>query len=370
MSAVSIDRFSDALIKQDERLKAVAAGQKKILGYFCTYTPVELIHAAGFLPVRVSGGPTAISKADSLTPNFICPYLRASLEKALNGGYEYLSGIVQGYSCDVACGLAKIWEQNIDGEIFHTVPIPYNDSPASRQFFRSSVEELAAKLEAVGGVFTKEALAYSLELYGEIRKLILNLYEMRFKGELPLSAGDFLAVILAGFVTPPEDFHDMLDQLSAEVKSAEPQALDGVPILVSGSLVEAPKILEILEESGGRIVADDLCTGIRNFSPAFGEGEDPIERLIDRYINRFPCPARSRASDRIPMMLDLIERGQAKGVIFLFQKFCTPHLADHPTLTEKLKSQAIPSIAIEMEETGINEGQLRTRVQAFLEMIE
>ncbi len=370
MSTVSIDLFSDALNERDQRLRGLSARGKKVLGYFCTYTPVEMIHAAGFLPVRVSGGPTSVSKADSLTPNFICPYLRAALERALTGGYDYLSGIVQGYTCDVACGLVKIWEQNIDGEIFHTVPLPYNDSPESRRFFRSSIEELAGRLEAVGGEFTEEALADSLELYGEIRRSILGLYDMRYDGKLALSAGDFLVVILAGFVIPPEDYRDMLEQLTAEAKSVEPPALDNVPIFVSGSLIEVPKILEVLEESGARIVADDLCTGIRNFHPASGEGEDPVERLIDRYINRFPCPARSRASDRIPLMLDLIERSRARGVVFLFQKFCTPHLADHPTVTEKLKAQAVPSIAVEMEETGINEGQLRTRVEAFLEMIE
>jgi benzoyl-CoA reductase/2-hydroxyglutaryl-CoA dehydratase subunit BcrC/BadD/HgdB len=127
--------------------------------------------------------------------------------------------------------------------------------------------------------------------------------------------------------------------------------------------------MEILEESGGKVVADDLCTGFRHFFPPGGEGQSPLDQLIDRYINRFPCPSRTRARNRSPLIIELIRRSGSSGVIFLFQKFCTPHLADHPIITEALRRENIHSIMIEMEETGINEGQLRTRFEGFFEML-
>ncbi len=353
---------------KDSRLNSLSREGKGI-GYFCTYTPIELIHAAGFIPIRIMGGGDRIEKADSLTPNFICPFMRLALEKGLKGGFDSLSGIVQGYTCDVACGLINIWEENIGGRLYHTLPLPYNDTPESRNFFRSAILELLEKLEGIGGHFTEEALEQSLDIYGRIRSLILDLYEMRYRGALPLSASDFLYTVLAGFITSPEKYLEMLNVMVQKINGIEVKKDELIPVLVSGSVIEEPVIMEILEESGGRVVADDLCTGLRHFYPSRGEGDNPLNQLIDRYAHRFPCPSRARARDRVPLMVELIKRSGSRGVVFLFQKFCTPHLADHPILTEALRRENIPSIMIEMEETGINEGQLRTRFEGFFEML-
>lgn len=369
MSCASLKPFVDAVSRNNQHLAGLASSGRKILGYFCTYTPIELVHSCGFIPVRVQGEVGPISKADSLAPSFICPYMRHALENALNGEYDFLSGIVQAYTCDVACGLTKIWQENIPGEIFHTIPLPYNDTPHSRRFFQGAIEELKCKMEEIGGKFSEKALDDSLDLYGEIRRMILDLYRMRYERRLPLSTADLLLVIRSGFVTTPEDYCQMLKDLIAELGVTESRDDGGVPVLVSGSLIEEPRVLELLEECGGKVVADDLCTGLRHFYPPSGEGQTATERLIDRYMNRFPCPARSKAETRTPLILQLINDSRARGVIFLFQKFCTPHLADHPILADRLKKVGIPSAAIEMEEAGIGEGQIRTRLAAFFEML-
>ncbi|MEA3471677.1 MAG: 2-hydroxyacyl-CoA dehydratase family protein [Thermodesulfobacteriota bacterium] len=370
MSSVSVEPFVSALNESENRFREVAGKGKKIIGYFCTYTPVELIHAAGFIPVRVMGGIGEVNDAYSLAPNFICPPLLLSLEKALKGKYDYLSGIVQGYTCDVVCGLVNIWEENIGGEIYHTIPLPYNDNPEARGYFRSCIEELNDKLKNIGGKITEDSLNDSLNLYAGIREIVLGLYNKLRESLLPLSAVDLFHVIRAGFVMPPEDYFDMLKILQKEIEDAEIPERGGIPILISGSLVEDPRAFKILEEVGGKIVSDDLCTGFRHFYPPDGEGGDAVERLIDRYMKRFPCPARIRARERAPLLIDLVKRSGAKGILFLFEKFCTPHLADYPILREELIKENIPSIVVETEETGIMEGQLRTRLQGFIEMLE
>ena len=370
MSKVGIDPFIEALKFQDQRLRALRQSGKKILGYFCTYTPVELLHAAGFLPVRIMGGPGSVSAAESLSPAFICPYMKRALAKALRQEFDFLSGIVQGYTCDVACGVTRVWEQNIKGELFHTIPLPYNDNTDARGFLRSEIRQLIDKMQAIGGRFSEDALEESLRLYSDIRESMLELYRMRYDRRVPLSASQFLCVVLAGFVTPPEEYRSMVEELLERISNApSPRTDDSVPVLVSGSLIEEPAVLDILEQSGGKVVADDLCTGLRNFQPPSGEGGDSIERLIDRHINRFPCPARSRATERAVLLAELVDASRARGVVFIFQKFCTPHFADHPFLVEDLKRRGIPCTMVEMDETGVNEGQLRTRVEAFFEMM-
>jgi len=361
--------FYEIVRNRDNELATLASAGNKLIGYFCTYTPVELIHASGFVPVRIMGEADTIDKAYTLTPDFICPYLRKAVEKGLNGDYQCLSGVVQGYTCDGACGVANIWEENIGADVFHIVPLPYVDQPDSRSFLRAELMDVIEKLRLAGGSYSAERLTASLDLYGKVRTLMTEFYALRYERKLPLSAADFLYVVQAGFFTPPERYYTMLTDL----KKVLPHTFDppkGIPVLISGSLIEEPEIFRILEESGGVVVADDLCTGLRNFIPPYGQGADPLDRLIDRTMNRFPCPSRASAEVRLPRLLELMDRSKARVVVFIFQRFCTPHLGDHPFLNAALKERRIPSMMVEIEESGTMEGQMRTRFEGFFEMLE
>ncbi len=369
MTALPIRPFHQALQHHRERLCAGAAGGRKVLGYFCTYTPVEMIHAAGFVPIRIQGGVTTIERADLLAPGFLCPYLRQSLEKALRGEYDFLSGVVQGYTCDAACGMINVWELNFPRELYHTVPLPYLDGPDARTFLRKALGELGEKLNGIGGQLSDESLAASLDLYEDIRSRVMDLYEQRRRGRVPLRAAEFLSVIQAGFVTPPEDYLAMLRDLADAAGTVPETEEQGVPVMVSGSVLDDPRVLEILESCGGRVVGDDLCTGRRTFVPPAGGGDDSVDRLMDRHFRRFPCPARMKAQERAPLVAGLAETFGARGVIFLMQKFCSPHLADLPVVLEDLAARGVKGLVLELEETALNEGQMRTRLESFFEML-
>lgn len=365
---------SDPLLPFREALQnsyaALAGSGKKSIGFFCSYTPVEIIHAAGFIPVRITGGYGNIDQAYQHVPDFICPYMKRSLEKAMNGQYDFISGLVQGYTCDAACGMVNIWRDVVKPELVHSLPIPYNHTNESVSYFRSVLDELVYKLNTLDGHFTPSALNDSLDLYHRIRSMQYTLYEKRFKRETDLCPSDFMAIMDAGSVMPPEDYLAILENWFHQIPYAggnRPE--DAVPVTVSGSLVERPEILDMIEDSGARIVADDLCNGFRQILPPDGRGKTSMDRLIHRYINRFPCPARSRAPDRGRRMLEILKQSGSKGVIFLIQKFCTPHLADIPILSDLLKQAGYPSVVIEMDETWRMEGQIKTRLEGFVEMI-
>ena len=108
MAADLVEPFKATLDSSSEMLSGLAHSGRRIFGYFCTYTPIEVVDACGWIPVRISGGPGPLEKTYSRVPDFICPYMKRSLEKALNGEYDYLSGIIDGYTCDAACGIANI----------------------------------------------------------------------------------------------------------------------------------------------------------------------------------------------------------------------------------------------------------------------
>jgi benzoyl-CoA reductase/2-hydroxyglutaryl-CoA dehydratase subunit BcrC/BadD/HgdB len=362
------DPFKGSIADSQKRLRALSASGQKIIGYFCTYTPVEILHAAGFIPVRITAGIGRMDKAAAHLPEFICPFMKLSLEKALGGQYDFLSGLVQGYSCDAACGLVNIWKDIFKDRLFHSLPIPYNNNPESRAYYRSAILELIGGLKTLGGHFSETALKNSMDLYSRIRSLQLELTDHRHKGNPAVSSSRLMTVVDAGFLTPPDHYLSMLRDFMDQLLQDPPEIKDGFPVLVSGSLIEDPGVLDIIESSGGRVVADDLCNGFRQMFPPDGIGETPMDRVIDRYMNRFPCPARSRAVDRSRRLLDLARDFGARGVIFVVQKFCTPHLADYPAVSEALKKNGIPSILIEMDETWQMEAQLKTRLESFFEM--
>ena len=265
--------------------------------------------------------------------------------------------------------MMNIWEENVRSGMLHTVPLPYNMTESARSFYRETLTELAEKLAAFGGKIGAASLERSLDLYRDIRNSLLCLHELRFQNRLPLSAEEFYTVTEAGFSLPPETYRAHLLSLTSALRDEKSSPATGIPVIISGSLVEEMMIFDLIEMSGGRVAADDLCNGYRFCDPADGTGVDPMERLIDRYMRRFPCPARSIVGDRVARVKGLIERSGAVGVIFLFQKFCTPHLADYPALTEELKKYGVPALLVEMDETGSTEGQLKTRFEAFFEMI-
>jgi benzoyl-CoA reductase/2-hydroxyglutaryl-CoA dehydratase subunit BcrC/BadD/HgdB len=367
-SHIDLSPFADAVSNRAERL-ARHAEKQQALGWFCTYTPIELIHAAGFLPVRIYGGTIRVELAGSLVPNFVCPYMRTSLERALRGEYKYLSGVIQGYTCDTPCGMLSIWQENAGPGLFHTVPLPYNSGPGARTFYRHTLNELIDKLAGIGGRTDPASLERSLDLYAEIRRTLLRLYELRLRDIFVPPASGFYTILEAGFSLPPEEYLVLLTNLTGALGNIKAATPGGIPVLVSGSLVEQLWIFDLLEAAGGRVVADDLCNGYRYCQPADGSGADPMDRLIDRYIQRFPCPARSTVQERVPQVRALLEKSGARGAIFLFQKFCTPHLADYPALAAELKNAGIPVLLVEMDESGNIEGQLKTRFGAFFEMI-
>ncbi|MBU3914265.1 2-hydroxyacyl-CoA dehydratase family protein [bacterium] len=358
-----------ALNRNQKQLNSLASSGNKIIGYFCTYTPVEVIDACGFIPVRITGGAGDVEKAYSLIPDFVCPFMKRSLEKALLGEYAFLSGVIQGYTCDIACGVTNIWENNIKGDLYHTLPLPYIDSPESRKYFRSNIKTMIVKLNEASGHFSEEALWDSIKVYSRIRELVEELYVKRKKGKSPLNSQDLWYINQAVATIPPRDCLVLLEELLTGIKNIEGIQADGIPILISGSLIEAPDVFKSLEECGGKVVEDDLCTGIRAFSPASGEGKDPIDQIMDRHFKRFPCPSRAKAEDRFEHIKGLIAESGARGVIFLPQKFCAPHLSDIPFLSERLKEENIPTIVIEMDETWQTEGQFKTRLEGFFEML-
>jgi bzd-type benzoyl-CoA reductase N subunit len=364
--------FSDIVCNRSDYLRDLKkTSGRKIFGYFCTYTPEELLYAAGIHPVRLFGGRDDITQADTLLQTFVCPFVRGVLDMALKGGYDYVDGIVHAYTCDATCGLFGIWQRNMKTSFTYTFSPPYFFSDSSLQYLIRELRKLKEALEGfTGAKISDEAIRGGIDAVNRKRSVLKRLYAIRASNPSPIAGSRVLDIILAGSLMPASEFADAVENLIAYIMAPMACGQDPHRVYISGSELHDPEILKVVEEAGVAIVGDDLCTGSRSFSGFVEPADDPLEALARRYIARTPCPSRLPVKRRLEFILDGIKESRAQALIFIIQKFCDPHLAEQPLLSEWLKEAGIPNMVIETEHrVGPGREQIRTRVQGFLEMI-
>ena len=187
-----------------------------------------------------------------------------------------------------------------------------------------------------------------------------------------LKGSDFSALVRAAMImdrsraaTLVEEVVDHLERTPGGQAGPERKRL-----ILSGGVCNQPDIYTVIDEAGGVVVGDDLCTGSRSFTGLIDAKADPVAAIAARYRERVVCPAKHRGlAERAENLVRLARETRAGGVIFYFLKFCDPHAFDYPYLREALEKAGIPSMAVEVEDRLPADGQLRTRFEAFIEMI-
>ncbi|OIP32138.1 MAG: hypothetical protein COW04_03070 [Deltaproteobacteria bacterium CG12_big_fil_rev_8_21_14_0_65_43_10] len=365
-----IKDFQERYAKRHELAKGWKKEGKRIFGYFCGYAPEELIDAAGIIPVRILGSLDKVTLADSHLQSFICAFGRSCLDQGLKGTYDYLDGMVTSKTCDIMRNMPGIWSRNIEIPFVGYIGAPAKRTKAARGCLIEEFKVLRSKLEEfIGKSIDDDSINRSIETYNESRKLLKELYEIRGEDNSPLSGSDFYHVVRAGFVTPKKEYNKMLSSLKRELISSKSSRDGKVRFLVSGSTFEDVNILKMIEEAGGSIVADDLCIGSRYFWDLAEPASDPIRSLADRYQMRIACPCKHPSEERMERVLEEVKKYRVEGVISIVQKYCDTHLFEYPYMKDVLQKNDIPFLYLETEDRMGEEGQFKTRVQAFIEML-
>lgn len=348
---------------------------RKILGFFCSYTPGELIHAAGVHPFRLLGTKGEIRLADAHLQSYCCSLARGGLETALNGSLDFLDGAVFPHTCDSIQRLSDIWRLNAGFAHHFDVVLPVKlNTISAREYMADVLTGFRRELEhAFQTQITDEALWAAIRNYNLIREKLESLYGLRsFKPALFEPAEVHRITASAMFMEPGAFLKDISDYLG----TIEHDDLDGSGtgrkrIVISGGICSHPDIYDLLARAGADVVWDDLCTGARWFEEKIREDvSDPIEAVADRYMARNVCPAK-HADIKVGAveLADTVRRHRADGVIFLLLKFCDPHAFDYPYLKRFLDDAGIPSLLLEIEDQPPPEGQLMTRFETFVDML-
>jgi len=355
----------------ENHLEVLAHSGKPVVGWFCAYTPREILLAAGIYPYRIVPEPTrAITLADAYIERNFCPYVRSCLGEALNGRYRFLDGLVVVNSCDPMRRLYDAWRYYIGGDFISLLDLPRISYDLAVEYYRECLLGFIKELESHYRVsISGEAISGAISAHNKTRSLLKKLYQLNQDCGMPVSAVQMQSIIKAGHVLPGDTFTGLVESLLDEMGGVRRDAREGPGVLISGSIMDNPLIIELIEQCGARVVGDDLCTGTRQFWQLVEPDRDPLTALSRYYLGRTPCPRMKDAQKRFDHVFKLMDDFQAVGVIFYTLKFCDPFLYDIPVLKSQLVARGIPSLMLEGDYTPGTLGRVRTRIEAFIEML-
>jgi len=347
---------------------------KKVIGTLCSYIPEEIILAAGMIPWRVTGtweGMTPNAEAYRISTS--CRYCNHVLESLLTGELDFLDGVIAtALDDDIRC-LWDVWKYLNKTPFAHIMYLPHKKGKLALSLWKREIETLKEALEKFGGVsITEEKIFEATEVINKTRSLLRKVYELRKQDRPPLTGAETLGITTAATVMTKEEFNQELEPLLPYLESGDRAVENSSPrLLVSSDMLDDPRYLELIEDTGSLIAMDDLDTGSRYFWDLVDTSNtDPISSLAIRYLNR-PASAHMFDWDRqADQTISWVKEYKIAGVIELPLLYSFPREFSSPFLRERLNQASIPNVSIGRDYGLTNVGQLRTRIGAFVEMIQ
>lgn len=370
----ALREFSDAAATLVNRHAAEWLRERQAVGYFCSSMPEELLTAADLLAFRIRGtGSEGTDLADAHFSSTNCSFPRHCFNQALLGEYDFLAGLVTFNSCDSLRRIYDHWIKELKTPFVKLLHLPKKADPPQVKFFRDELAELKGQIEShFGAAITDDRLRDAIRLHNQTRRLLRQLYELRKSDHPPITGAETLAVTVAGTAMPKARFNALLANLLAELGNGRRIPEHRARLMIVGSELDDPGYLEIIESQGGLVVTDSLCFGSRLlWNEVREDAADPLAALAQYYIaDRPTCPRVATGyAGRLGFLTDLVRDFRVDGIILERLAFCDLWGFEGYSLHEDFKSRGLPFLVVEREYQQHASGQLRTRVQAFLESI-
>ncbi|MFC1507035.1 2-hydroxyacyl-CoA dehydratase subunit D [Thermoproteota archaeon] len=356
----------------------------KIIGYFCNYIPEELIKSADAVPLRlVSGGiPEAMQAGEQYVKSYCCPYIRSCIGNRVNENplYKFLDAICVAGTCDGMKHVEEYWRKYFDIPVF-SVGVPkvsnrFRTREHTSEYFKGELTRLKKDLEILTGTkITNKRLKENIRLYNLIRSRMRRLYDYLNIGSSQISWRDIFRISHFGYLIDRDEFlgeiTNILKELRIKTSSIE-RSEEQVRLMLYGSILifEDTKVLDIVEVSGGKIVADALCTGSRFWRKDVSIEGSLMDGLVDRYLYNIPCAHMMDFMMRLNYVIATARESKSQGLLYYNLKSCDTYRSEFREFEEDVKKElGIPSLLIETEYSPADIGTTRTKIEAFLEMV-
>jgi len=382
------DNIADLFGQRQKEIAAEKEKGKKVIGYMCLFAPTELIMAADAIPVRVNSGWYDTSKlGDRVVPVEVCPVLRSTIGAKMIELSPYLEmsdALISVLTCD---GMTKLSEILSDYKTIWGMNIPrVKDSPQSLRFWTDELKHMKTQLEKfTGNKITRSALKAAIEQNQKATKAFRRLQELR-KGPPVIMGRDAMLVNQAYLWDDKKSWTEktaaLCDELEKRAQRKDWVCPPDTPrVMVTGTPMFWPdnwKLPTLVEEANpqGIIVADELCSGERILNDPVGVDEwsmdDMLHAIGDRYLMASTCPcftSKDGNEDRINWLLNKVKEWNIQGVIYYVVRGCMLYAMEYTRVKKALDKINVPVYYLDTEYTREDVGQMKTRVEAFLEML-
>jgi benzoyl-CoA reductase subunit C len=366
-----LEKFHSLLLnKHANAMQWKKTWSRPVLGWTCTYTPEEIIYAADALPVMVMGDLGTTMLADAYLPSNSCSFARSCFNAVLRGDYDYLDGYVESNSCDNRGKIFDMWTHQSKVPNTYFINTPHTNTEKTHQFFYGEIVKFKEWIEKTfGKPISNQSLSKAIEVYNTNRRLLKEAYDLRKKNPPLLSGAEALETSLSSTVTPKEEHNKLLTQLVKDLPNRSDQPKAGIRLLVTGSVMDNTELVGTIESVGGTVVADDWCTGSRYFWNQVDARSEPLRAIARRYLDKIPSSFMYTHEARFKHVLEMAKNFNVEAAIIFVLKFCDTHMFDAPLLRDELKAAGLPVLYLEWEHSMSGIAGLKTRIEAFIEMV-
>lgn len=350
-------------------------GTKKV-GYLCTYTPLEILTASGVTAVRLfkCGDAKTVSSGEIHTQSVFCDHTKSILGafREKDPLYTSLDKVYMCYSCDSMRATGEAINEYYKPTTIYNLPRVKQDK-RSREFFLSELASLKKNVEELSGKeISDDDLKTQIKLYNSLRSQLKKISELRKRQDPPLTGGDFLDIARGFFYLPPEELSSIYEKIYNDLVVYPGNGTKKIRLMVAGSIFADGdrRMLDIVEKDiGARVVVEDHCTGLRPFYDQLEENGDPLLALSKGYIDQAPCARMKPIDDHLEFSGKLADEYQVSGVIYTYLKFCPSYGMNKNRFLQHFQKKGIPVLEIPKDYSQSDEGQLKTRLEAFIEVL-
>lgn len=357
----------------------------KVLGYTCYHIPEVLLNLPGCVSTRMRAPRTgSLDIATYYMSSYLCGYSKALVERGIEGGFNFLDALIGSESCSEMNRCYEHFEVlnlvNNPDFFVSIADVPFKIMPHTVKHFKQQLQtKLLDRLHDVYGIdISEDAMRKAVEQHNEVCRLITEIGEYRKEDNPRITGYEFHVINLVSYVCPKYLIIDKLRETAEELKTRKPDEKKNyrARVVVVGSELDDPDFTKLFEESGALVVADRYCFGSlpgREEIKLTDDG-DVLEQVILYYMNTSQCPrymSHDKVAGRKEYVKHLVEEYHAEGVVYEQLKFCEywgyeRALASHIITND----YGIPFVCVDRQYTANASGQLRTRIQAFVESLE
>lgn len=358
----------------DHPQKTVLAYKKEtgkgLVGMMPYYAPEEIVYAAGYLPVGLFGAQKPeIAAARTYLPPFACSLMQADMELQLNGTYDCLDAVVFSVPCDTLRCMSQKWHGKAPVVVFTH---PQNRKiRAAVDFLRAEFEHVRSELERILSVTISDlAVQEAIKVYNENRQIMREFCDVAARYPQIFTPVRRHDVIKARWFMDKAVHTVWVRELIDAVKAEPVNPWNGKKIVLSGIMAEPDELLDIFREFNLAVVADDLAQESRQFRTDVPSGIDPLEQLAQQWQNFDGCPlALNPDKPRGQMLIDTAKKYSADAVVVCMMRFCDPEEFDYPIYKVEFEEAGVRYTSLDVDLESPSLEQLRTRVQAFSEIL-